>query len=67
MVVAKPAAATTITSVIFQVNNAKLYVPVVNLSINNNIKFLENIMQRFKRTLFWNKYRPEIHNQKTKK
>ena len=27
----------------FQINNAKLYVPVVTLSINNNIKFLENI------------------------
>ena len=44
----------------FQVNNGKLYVPVIILSINHNIKFLENIRQGFKRTLFWNKYRCEI-------
>ena len=27
--------------VTFQINNAKLYVPVVTFSINNNVKFLE--------------------------
>ena len=40
-----------------QINNAKLYVPVVTLSINGNIKFLENAKQGFKRTIPWNKYR----------
>ena len=35
----------------FQINNAKLYVPVVTLSINDNIKFLKNIKQGFKRTI----------------
>ena len=44
----------------FQINNAKLYVPVVTLSINNIIKFLENIKKGFKRTISWNKYRSEI-------
>ena len=39
------------TSATFQINNAKLYVPVVTLSINDNIKFLENIKQGFKRTI----------------
>ena len=39
------------TSAIFQINNAKLYVPVVTLSINDNIRFLENIKQGFKRTI----------------
>ena len=34
-----------------KINNAKLYVPVVNLPISNNIKFLENIKQGFKRTI----------------
>ena len=29
-------------------NNAKLYVPFVTLSINDNIKLLENIKQGFK-------------------
>ena len=40
--------------------STKLHVPVVTLSINGNIKFLENIKQGFKRTFSWNKYRPEI-------
>ena len=40
-------ATTTTTSATFQINNAKLYVPVVTLSINNNINILENIKQGF--------------------
>ena len=36
-------AAILLTGATFQINNAKLYVPVVTLSINDNIKFLENI------------------------
>ena len=43
--------ATARTKAIFQINNAKLYVPVVTLSINDNIKFLENLKQGFKRTV----------------
>ena len=44
----------------FHINNAKLYAPFVALSINDNIKFLENIKQRIKRAISWNKYRSEI-------
>ena len=33
------------------------------MSINNNVKFLENIKQRFKRTISWNKHRFEITTQ----
>ena len=47
------------TGATFQINNAKLYVPVITLS-TNNIKFLENIKQGSKRTISWNKYRSEI-------
>ena len=53
-------ATTTTTVATFQINNAKPYVPVVSLSINDNIKFLENIKQGFKETISWNKYRTEI-------
>ena len=35
--------ATKPNSATFQINNVKLYVPVVTLSINYNIKFLENL------------------------
>ena len=44
----------------FIITSTKLYVPVFTLSINDNIKFLENIKQGFKRTISWNKYRSEI-------
>ena len=43
-----------------QLIKAKLYVPVVTLFINGNIKYLENIKQGFGRTISWNKYRSEI-------
>ena len=53
-------AETQTTSTIFQINIANFCLPVVNLSINANIKFLENIKQGFKKTISWNKYRSEI-------
>ena len=43
-----------------QINNSKLYVQVVTLSIYDNIQFSVNIKQGFKRTISWNKYRSEI-------
>ena len=46
-----------------QIHNAKLYLPVVTLSINDNIKFLENIKQVFERTNYWKKYRSDITTQ----
>ena len=48
------------TGATFQINNTKLYIPVVTLSINDKIKFLENIKQRCKRTISSNKCRSEI-------
>ena len=44
--------ATLITGTTFQINNTKLYVPVVTLFIKNNIKFLEYVKQRFRATVF---------------
>ena len=56
-------AAIQTTAAKLQINNAKLNVPVVTLSINDNIKFLKNIKQGFKRTISSNKYRCEIKKQ----
>ena len=53
-------AAATKTSATFEINNAKLYLPVVSLSINAYIKFSGNIKQGFKKTISCNKYRSEI-------
>ena len=52
-----------ITGATVQINKAKLYFSVVTLSINNNMKFLENIKQGLKGTTSWNKYRSEITTQ----
>ena len=49
-----------ITEATFQINNAKLYGPLVTLSINDNIKFLENIKQGIKRVISWNKYWSQV-------
>ena len=51
------------TGATFQINNTKLYVPVVTLSINSIIKFLENIKQGLKRTISSTNYRYEITTQ----
>ena len=36
---------------------------IVTLSINDNIKFLENLKQGFKSTISWNKCRSELTTQ----
>ena len=54
------------TNTIFEINSAKLYFPpVVTLAINDNIKFLENIKQGFKKTISGNKYISETKAKKT--
>ena len=40
-----------ITGVNFMITSTKLYATVVTLSMNNNIKLLENLKQRFKKTI----------------
>ena len=44
----------------FQITDTKLYVPVVILSKENDIKSLEQLKSRFKRTIKWNKYRSQM-------
>ena len=44
----------------FKITDTKLYVPVVTLSKENDIKLLEKLKSRFKRTIKWNKYRPQM-------
>ena len=51
------------TSATFKITDAKLYVPVVTLSKNDDDNFLEQLKSGFKRTIKWNKYRSEITNQ----
>ena len=45
---------------IFQITDIKLYVPVIRLSKENDIKLLEQPKSGFKRTIKWNKYRSQM-------
>ena len=46
-----PAEATITTRAIFEKDNAKRYIHVVTLSINNRITFLGHLRQVFRRTI----------------
>ena len=48
------------TGLEFQIKDTKLYVPVVTLSKENDIKLLEQLKSGFKRTIKWNKYRSQM-------
>ena len=44
----------------FKITDTKLYVPVVTLSKENNIKLLEKLKSGFKKTIKWNKYKSQM-------
>ena len=44
----------------FKITDTKLYVPVVTLSKENDIKLLEKLKSGFKKTIKWNKYRSQL-------
>ena len=48
------------TGIEFQIKDTRLYVPVVTLSKENDIKLLEKLKLGFKRTIKWNKYRSQM-------
>ena len=50
------------TNATFKITNAKLHVPVVTLSTQDDNKLLEQLKTEFKRTIKWNKYRSEMTN-----
>ena len=52
-----PPAIVAPTGLEFQIKDTKLFLPVVTLSKENDIKLLEQLKSGFKRTIKWNKYR----------
>ena len=48
------------TGLEFQITDTKLYVPVVTLSKENDIKLLEKLKSGFKRIIKWSKYRSQM-------
>ena len=51
------------TGATIKIEDTKLYVPVVTLSVENDNKLLEQLRTGFRRTIRWNKYRSEMSNQ----
>ena len=49
---------------IFATIDAKLYVPVVTLSTQDNAKLLQKLKSGFKRTISWNKYQSKISTER---
>ena len=48
------------TNATFAVNDCKLYIPVVTLSKDDEIKLLTNVKSGFTREIIWNKYRSQM-------
>ena len=45
---------------IFKIKDTKLYVPLVTVSKENDIKLLEQLKSGFERNIKWNKYRSQM-------
>ena len=48
----------------FKITDAKLYVPVVTLSTQDNARLLKQLKSGFKRTINWNKYQTKVSTQR---
>ena len=55
-----PAVNETKTGATLAINDCKLYVPVVTLSNDDEIKLLTNLKSGFTREIIWNKYRSQM-------
>ena len=48
---------TTATTAIFKITDAKLYVPIVTLSVEDNAKLSKLLSEGFKRPIYWNEHK----------
>ena len=48
---------TAATTATFKITDAKLYVPIVTLSAEDNAKLSKLLSAEFKRSIYWNKYK----------
>ena len=49
--------ATAATAATFTITDAKIYVPIVTLSIEDNSKLTKLLNEGFKRPIYWNEYK----------
>ena len=48
---------TTATSATFNITNAKIYIPIVTLSSEDNVELLKLLSKGFKRPIYQNEYK----------
>ena len=48
---------TTATTATFEITDAKLYVPIVTLTVEDNSKLSKLLSEGFKRPIYWNEYK----------
>ena len=48
---------TVANTAIFKITDAKLYVPIVTLSVEDNAKLSKLLSEGFKRPIYWNEYK----------
>ena len=51
----------------FKTTNTKLYVPVVTLSTQDNVKLLQQLKSVFRRTISWSKYQSDLKTYEQKR
>ena len=44
----------------FKITSTKLYVPIVTLSVKDNVNLLKQLNEGFKRSVYWNEYKSKI-------
>ena len=57
---------TAATTATFKITDAKLYVPIVTLSVEDNSKLSKLLNEGFKRSIYWNKYKIIFKNYNNK-
>ena len=53
---------TAATTATFKITDAKLYVPIVTLSVEDNAKLSKLLNEGFKRSIYWNHYKIFLKN-----
>ena len=47
----------------YKITKTELYVPVVTLNTNDNLKLTKLLSKGFKRSVFWNEYKSKIQTE----
>ena len=51
----------------FKITSTKLYVPIVILSTKDNVNLTKQLNEEFKRSVYWNEYKPKIESKEADK